>query len=351
MIIQENIPLSAYTTFKIGGRARFFCIVKNEEELVEAVKFAREKGVKFFILGGGSNLLVSDDGFPGLIVKNEIRGVTTELDIESVTSLSGYKFVTAGSGEIWDDIVAYTVDRGLFGIENLSAIPGTVGATPVQNIGAYGAEASHTISSVRVLDTKDFDPAQSKFVELSNADCKFGYRDSIFKHETGRYIISRVTYKLSTKGDVTINYKDTRDYFNDKKILKPTIAEMRRAIVEIRTSKLPDWSKLGTAGSFFKNPYVSAEKFAELKAKYPMLPGFPEPDGRVKISLGWIFDKACNARGLMIGNAGTYEKQALVLVAKPGAKAVDVKAVAQELTARVKDKTGLHIEPEVEWVG
>jgi len=361
MIIQENIPLASYTTFKIGGNARFFCKVTNEDELIEAVKFAHEKGVAdtslsgaplpILVLGGGSNLLISDDGFPGLVIKNEIRGVTTELNIESVTSDSGFKFVSAGSGEVWDDIVAYIVDRGLWGIENLSAIPGTVGATPVQNIGAYGAEVSQAISSVRVLDTKDFDSKSPKFVEFSNAECKFGYRDSIFKHEHGRYIISRVTYKLSKKGEVTMNYKDVRDYFNNKRILKPTISEMRKAVVEIRASKLPDWTKWGTAGSFFKNPYISVAKFVELKVKYPTLPGFPELDGRVKVSLGWIFDKVCNARGLVIGNAGTYEKQALVLVAKPGAKAVDVKAVADELISRVKEKTGIVIEPEVEWVG
>ena len=341
MKIQENITIAPYTTFKIGGPARFFCSIKNEEDLVQAVKFAKEKELPVLVIGGGSNLLVSDDGYKGLIVRCEIKG---KQFVEGKGVDVGKVIIKAAAGEDWETLVSEAVGRGLYGFESLSAIPGTVGASPVQNIGAYGVDVSSTIYSVRVLDTTIM-----RFKELSNDDCKFAYRDSIFKHEKGRYIVAQVTYKLTRSGKPNLSYRDVREYFTLRKISDPTLQQVRDAIVEIRSDKLPDWKAWGTAGSFFKNPVITSAKFAELKKTYPDLPGFMEPDGMVKVSLGWILDKVCNAKGLTMGNVSTYEKQALVLVAKPGATATDVLNFSNELMRRVKEKTGIVIEGEVEW--
>jgi UDP-N-acetylmuramate dehydrogenase len=339
----ENISLAEYTTFKIGGRARFFCAVKSEEDLVEAVKFAKKKKLPILVLGGGSNVLISDDGFKGLTIKMEIMGLGMTggpgADPSEEASIS------ACAGELWDSLVERSVHWGFYGLENLSAIPGTVGAAPIQNIGAYGAEAAQTIEGVRVLDTKIME-----FVVFSKEDCRFAYRDSIFKHERGRYIVTSVYFKLSKNGVLHTDYKDVTEYLFARKITQPTLQDLRQAIVEIRANKLPDWNKWGTAGSFFKNPSIPAAQYEDLKKQYPDLPGYPEDDGNVKVSLGWILDKVCDARGLTFGNVGTYGKQALVLVSKPGAKAKDVVALSQELMKRVKDKTGITIEAEVEWV-
>jgi len=337
MTISENVVIAPYTTFKIGGPARFFCIVTNDDELVEAVTFAKEKAIRPIVLGGGSNVLFSDDGFNGLIIKNEMMGKTFTDDGTL------YSVVDANAGEDWEELVALTVEKDLFGLENLSSIPGKVGAAPVQNIGAYGAEVGKVVASVRVLDTETM-----KFVELSFVDCKFSYRDSIFKHEKGRYIVTKVRFRLCKQGEVNIGYKDLAHFFADRKIAKPSLKEVRNAIIEIRKNKLPDWKVWGTAGSFFKNPIVTAEVFAELQKKYPELPGYPESDGRVKVSLGWILDKVCDAKGLTLGNVSTYEKQALVLVAKPGATATEVINFSNELMKRVREKTGIIIEGEVE---
>jgi len=378
MNIQENVSIAPYTTLKIGGPARFFCSVKSEEELVEAVKFAKEKNVRIFVIGGGSNLLISDQGFNGLIIRCEIKGkefISRPLGgrDSSRFPLAGFEggsyspqkdvarhdrqaqqaganddsnsvIVVAASGEDWESLVKEAVERGLYGFESLSAIPGTVGASPVQNIGAYGVDVSSTILAVRVLDTSDM-----QFKELSNADCKFGYRDSVFKHEKGRYIVTRVTYKLAKTGKPNLDYRDVREYFASRNNSDPTLKEVRDAVIEIRAKKLPDWKHWGTAGSFFKNPIISPDKFNELKKQYKDLPGYPEPDGRVKVSLGWILDKICSAKGLTVGNVGTYEKQALVLVTKPGATATEVINFSNELMRRVKEKTGIVIEGEVEW--
>lgn len=352
MKFQELVSLAQYTTFKIGGPARFFCIVKSDKDVVEAVIFAREKNLPFFVLGGGSNLLVSDQGYGGLVIKNEIGGI----EKKSKKVPGGLDIFSVGSGVVWDDFVKYSVETGYYGLENLSSIPGVVGAAPVQNIGAYGSDVSESVFGVKV-----FDVDLNDFVELDNAQCEFGYRDSHFKKNKGRYIITRVDFALNKNGEINIYYKDLKEYFaNHQQFLTdknaagvsrlPTLSEVRDAVVDIRSSKLPDWKKWGTAGSFFKNPIISVQKFAELKKIYPELPGFMEGGAGVKISLGWILDKVCNAKGITIGNAGTYEKQALVLVSKSGATAAEVVSLSQELMRQVKEKTGMDIEAEVEWV-
>jgi UDP-N-acetylmuramate dehydrogenase len=334
MEIQKNIPLAQYTTFKIGGPASFFCMVTTEDELVRAVEFAKKEKHPIFILGGGSNVLINDYGFKGVVIKICFEGITYAGDV-----------VTVAAGEDWDDVVEQTVSRGLYGLENLSAIPGTVGAAPVQNIGAYGAEVSNVIVSVRALDT-----TTKHFVELNNEQCHFNYRDSIFKHEKGRYIITQVTFKLSTTGEVNMSYREVREYITSHNIQNPTPEDIRHAVIEIRWGKLPDWKLWGTAGSFFKNPIISADQFEKLQGEYPGIPGFPEEDGRVKVSLGWILDHVCDVKGLCVGNVCTYEKQALVLVTRPGATSEEVVKLAHELMDKVKEKTGIDIEGEVEWV-
>lgn len=340
MNIRSNVLLAQYTTFRIGGPAKFFCSVTNEAELLEAVVFANSKNIDFFVLGGGSNLLISDNGFSGLVIKNDIKGKDFGPEDNNLVQVS------IGAGENWDDIVGEMVKNNLQGIENLSAIPGTVGATPVQNIGAYGAEIKDVLVSVKVLDT-----TRLEYIELFNKDCEFSYRDSIFKHQKGRYIVTKVNLQLIKDGQTNIDYRDLREYFAKKnKIDKPSIQEVRDAVIFIRSNKLPDWKKMPTAGSFFKNPVISKEYLKELIKKYPDLPNFPTNDDKIKISLGWILEKVCNAKGFCIGNVCTYEKQALVVVAKPESTSVEVINFAKELSRQVKDKTGIEIEREVEYV-
>lgn len=341
MKILENTQLAEYTTFKIGGPARFFCKVTSEDELVEAVTFAKEKGIPFFILGGGSNILISDGGFKGLVVKMEMRGVT----IDGVAAAGSEVIVSAAAGEQWDDLVALSVERGLYGLENLSAIPGTVGAVPIQNIGAYGADVSQVIFKVRALDTKTM-----KLVDLSSGECAFEYRDSLFKREKGRYVVTRVDFKLKKDGQVNTSYKDVDEYFKAKNNANPTIKEVRDAVIDIRWKKLPDWKLWGTAGSFFKNPVISKERFDELKERYPDLPSFPKPDGRVKVSLAWILDNVCLAKDISMGNARVHGRQPLVLVSTPGGSAGEIVELSRKLMKLVKDKTGIEVEAEVEWV-
>lgn len=342
MKILENVSLAQYTTFRIGGPARYFCKVKNERDVEKAVKFAVENRQKIFVLGEGSNVLISDAGFFGLVIKMELKGLKFTKD-----RLVGGKNVTArvAAGEMWDTFVEKCVEKGLYGIENLSAIPGTVGAAPVQNIGAYGMDASETIESVRAYDTREM-----AWKELSNKECKFAYRHSIFKLEKDNYIVTSVVFRLKKDGKVNISYRDLRDYFRERNEANPTLAEVRKAVIEIRWKKLPDWKLWGNAGSFFKNPVITRAHYNELRAKYPELPGYEESEGLVKVPLGWILDKLCNMKGICVGNVCTHVTQALVIVAKPGAKSEEVVNLAQQLMTMVKEKTGIEVEGEVEWV-
>jgi len=340
MNIRSHIPLAPYTTFTIGGPADFFCVVTTEDELVAMIRRAADEHLPVFILGKGSNILVADEGFRGLVIKNEIMG--TEFGSED----NGVVCVTVGAGETWDDFVAETARRNLHGIENLSAIPGTVGAAPVQNIGAYGVEMASVLISVRVLDTVSL-----QYVEFSNKECQFAYRDSRFKHEKGRFIITQVTFRLVKGGKTNITYADLKEYFNTKTEL-PTIREVREAVIHIRGNKLPDWKRIGTAGSFFKNPIIPKDHFEKLSVQYPGMPGYPTKDTMlIKVPLGWILDNVCNAKGLRIGSVSTYEKQALVIIAQSGSRAATVIAFQDELMRRVKEYTSIDIEREVELVG
>ncbi|MEK7574989.1 MAG: UDP-N-acetylmuramate dehydrogenase, partial [Patescibacteria group bacterium] len=307
----------------------------------EALGFAREAKLPFFILGGGSNLLVSDDGFSGVVIKNEIRGISFAESPQGVR-------VTAGAGEDWDTFVAEMLRRGLYGLENLSGIPGTVGAAPVQNIGAYGAEARDSIVSVEALDAKT---GISK--TFSTSDCSFGYRDSFFKKSFGKeYLVVGVTFHLKKEGALNIEYKDLKNYFA-KRGEKPTLKSVRDAVLEIRGAKFPDLKTTGTAGSFFKNPVISTEHYEKLKMKWPNLPGFPMPDvnghlSKVKVSVAWILDNILQYKGLKVGEVGLHHAQPLVLINYGAARASDVSSVAASVSEKVKEATGITLEWEVE---
>ncbi len=345
--ILEHVPLNSRNTFKVGGPARYFCEVTNEDELCEAIDFSKQKKIVFFILGGGSNILISDDGFQGLVIKIAIKTMFID-DIDG-----DHVEVTVGAGESWDSFVTRMVVASLYGVENLSGIPGTVGAAPVQNIGAYGSEVQSAIQSVRAYDVRE-----GVFVELMNADCQFAYRDSIFKKNPGRYVVTSVIFVLKKEGTVNIGYKDLREFFQDKisanENYVPDISEVRVAVLDIRSRKLPNVFKadaVGTAGSFFKNPIVPAVHFAKLQKQFPEIPSYPAGEGRVKIPLAWVLDHVCGYRGARKGNVGTYANQALVIVNTGNATATEIKNFANDIVAIVKEKTDIDIEPEVQYVG
>jgi UDP-N-acetylmuramate dehydrogenase len=334
--IQENVSLKNLTTLQVGGPAKYFAVVKDPEELREALSFAKGRKLPIFVLGGGSNLLISDHGFAGLVIKNEIKGIKFTDQVEDTVH------VEVGAGEVWDDFVALSTSRKLFGLENLSAIPGTVGGAVVQNAGAYGAELNDFVLSVTGLISgtgKDF--------TFDNKDCQYHYRDSIFK-KSKKYIITSVILTLKKKGVANINYADLKDKFAESKDLTPT--QIREAIVSIRQQKLPDWHKLGTAGSFFMNLIMSEKKFLELKEQYPDLPGFKNDKGEMKVSLAWVLDKICNLKGYREGNVGLYEHQALVLINFGGATEKEISDFAKMISEKVKEKINLEIKWEVEIV-
>ncbi|TSC67789.1 MAG: UDP-N-acetylmuramate dehydrogenase [Parcubacteria group bacterium Gr01-1014_73] len=344
MKILENVALKELTTFKVGGCARYFCAAKNLGEVAEAAAFASKQKRPLFVLGGGSNILVASAGFPGLVMKMDILGM------EFVEKIGGKVEVIVGAGENWDDLARLTVEKNLHGLENLSLIPGSVGAAPVQNIGAYGAEAAEAISFVEVFDKRIL-----KVKILNKKACRFSYRDSVFKKPAGKnFIITRVGFllkKSEKKMPFKTDYPDVQQWLKREKISKLTLSDIRRAIVEIRTKKLPNLAEVGTAGSFFKNPIITNVQFAKLQASFPDLPGVVMGKNKVKVFLAWILDKICELKGFSVGKVGLHEKQPLVVVNYGGATAEEIKSFAEGIAIIVKEKTGLAIEREVEYVG
>lgn len=343
MKIEKNILLKDYATFRIGGPAKFFCIAKSEDDVLEAVGFSKKNKIPFFILGGGSNILIGDTGFQGIVIKMEMKGIEIE-DLENEGESKKVR-VKVAPGENWDEFVEKMVENGYYGIENLSLIPGTVGGAPVQNIGAYGSEAKDTIESVYVLDTKE-----DQYKTFSNKECKFDYRWSIFKEEPRRYVVLRVDFILEKEGKLNTTYKDVKDYLEFHKIKNPKLKQIRDAVVDIRTHKLPNVKDYGTAGSFFKNVIVPVAKAKELVAKYPEMKVHEVNSRKVKIPLAWILDHVCGFKGVRIGDVGTYKSQALVLVNYGKATAAEVESLAQKMVDAVYKETGIEIFPEVEYV-
>lgn len=334
MEIEENIPLAPLTTFHIGGPARYFARVQstNINDVREAFAFAKAKGLPVFVLGGGSNVLISDAGFDGLVIKIEITGVEWKEGGEKT-------LLIAGAGESWDALVQKAVEKNLWGVENLSGIPGTVGAAPIQNIGAYGAELKDTLAWVEVLDTN-----AGEIKTFTNSECAFAYRTSRFKKEPGRFAVLRVALSLSPIPKPNISYRDLAAAFVQNP--QPSLTEIRAAVLTIRAGKFPDLAYEGTAGSFFLNPVVSGDVAARLRDQSPEMPQFPA-EGGTKLSLAWILDNVLSLRGLKVGRARLFEKQPLVIVAEKNSSANDVKKLAEEVQRQVKEKIGIEIEKEV----
>lgn len=337
MILEENVSLVGLNTFKIGGNAKFFCIVKTIDELEEAVFFAKEGKLPFFILGGGSNTLFSDEEFDGLVIKMGIFGRNIE------EKSDGTIILNVGAGENWDELVKFAVENNFYGIENLSGIPGTVGGAAVQNIGAYGAEAGNSIIEVEVLDISDM-----KTKTLSQKDCLFSYRNSIFKRQEGKnYIVTKVMFNLKKKGILHMDYKDVKDYFINKNIDEVTLKDLRSAVLKIRSKKFPDLKVYGTAGSFFKNPTIDRNSYEQLHKKHPQIPSYPIGDENFRIPLAWVLDHICGLKGFRKGAVGLYENQPLVLVNFGGASAKEIKNFSDEIAQIVREKTRIEIEREV----
>jgi len=319
-MVRENVGLKEFTTMKTGGNARYFFSVRNIEDVKEAVSFAKEKNLPIFILGGGSNVIISDEGFNGVVIKMEIK------NIKFIDDSGSMPVAIAGAGIEWDEFVEKTVNRSLYGLENLSLIPGTVGAAPVQNIGAYGVEVGDAISYVEVFNIETM-----SVEKIANKECLFGYRDSLFKTKEGKkFIILNVAFVFKKDGELNMKYKDIEDYFKINKT-KPTIKSLRNVIVKIRTSKLPDINKIGTAGSFFKNPIVSKNKIEEVVKKYPSIKYFPDKKGFFKVSAAWLLDNVSECKGVCVGGACVYEHHALILINKGDANTKQIIFLANKI--------------------
>jgi len=337
MNIQENISLQRFNTFGIDKNARFFLVAKNLEDLKSGIKWAQLKNIQILILGGGSNILFTKD-FDGLVIKMELRGVQILSENEDDI------LVEVGAGEVWNDWVMYAISKGWGGIENLSLIPGTVGASPMQNIGAYGVEIKEVFHSLKALEINNLEERI-----FNGEECNFGYRESVFKHELkDKFIILSVTFRLSKKPVYHTEYGAIQETLKEQGIEKLSIKAISDAIISIRRSKLPDPKEIGNAGSFFKNPTISKGQFEELKKTHPDLPGYPNENG-VKVPAGWLIEKA-GWRGKKIGEVGVHSKQALVLVNYGKGSGIEIKSLSTLIQNSVMEQFGIILNPEVNFI-
>ncbi len=329
-----NKDLKTFNTFGISCLAGSFFQFSEEEELVSFIKSGKTEESDTLILGGGSNFLFTRD-IPGLVIHPAISGIR----VEHLTN--DYVIANVGAGVIWDDFVSWAVDRGLGGVENLSYIPGLAGASPVQNIGAYGTEAEDTVVSVRCVMLSNGETA-----ELTSGECNFSYRNSIFKNDLkGKAVVTAIRFRLSRNPELNLTYPEVA---NECELLGgATLDNVRKAVINIRRRKLPDPLETGNAGSFFKNPVVTAEKFSECLKENPELPGHHLPGGEVKIPAGWMIEK-CGWKGKTIGDAGVHRNQALVLVNHGRARGSEIADLAREIKKSVLERFGVELEPEVE---
>ena len=327
----ENISLLEYNTFNIDAKARFFCQTKTDDQLRHAIKWCDEKQLPFFVLAGGSNIIFRTD-FDGLIIHPTSKGITLLPDNETVI---------AEAGEEWDELVEWSVQNGLYGLENLSHIPGSVGASPIQNIGAYGAEAADNMVYVEYLNT---DTLQIERIEAK--DCEFGYRESVFKNSLkGKAVVLRVAFRLTKNGELNTKYgaiTSEIEAMGEQVSLKT----MRQAIINIRQSKLPDPERDPNAGSFFKNPVVSSEIADKIRCQYPNMPSYDVPGEGVKIPAGWLIDNA-GLKGFKQGKVAVHDKQALVIVNKDGANGQEILDFAEFIAQQVLIKYNIKITREV----
>jgi len=338
MDILDNISLADHTTLRLGGKARFFVSVKSVEELREALEYAREQKLPLYVLGGGSNVLFSDEGWDGLVVHIGITGREYEEDSKGDARMTAY------AGEHWDQLVEETVSEGMWGMENLSRIPGTVGGAVVQNIGAYGVELKDIIDWVEVLDIHTGD-----LHILSVGECAFGYRDSIFKHRGGRdYVVIRAAFRLSTYPKPQLDYKDLQEYFRGKKDV--TVRDVRDAVNEIRERKFPSLVEVGTAGSFFKNPVIGRTLHSEIEGWLDCpVPSFDVDENHVKVPLAWLLERF-DWKGKRDGTVGCWKDQPLVLVHYGGGTASELILFAHKIMQDILEKTNIKIAPEVDVV-
>jgi UDP-N-acetylmuramate dehydrogenase len=348
MVIQENRALAPFTTFGIGGPARWFVEAASEAEIVDAVEWARERSLPLFVLGGGSNLLVSDAGFAGLVLRIGLKGIAFDED-------GGFRVYRVAAGEDWDGFVTCAVQANCSGMECLAGIPGTIGGTPVQNVGAYGQEVSETIERVRVLDLQTL-----MFREMAAEECGFAYRRSVFNStERGRFLVVHVDYRLTRGGQASIRYADLKKLFSEG--AEPGLTEVAAAVRRIRQSKgmlLVDGDMdCRSAGSFFKNPIVSDRFFADLTRRFEAerlgleLPHYPGGAGHVKLPAAWLIEKAGFAKGFALGRAGISSRHTLALVNLGGATAAEMLALKDVIVTGVQAKFDVELQMEPVLVG
>jgi UDP-N-acetylmuramate dehydrogenase len=337
----EHVPLGPRTTLGVGGEARYLVEARDEAQLLEALEWARARGAAVRVLGGGSNLVVADAGFDGLVLAVAMRGI-------SLSSEAGDAVLEARAGEPWDDVVARAVARGLAGLEGLSGIPGCAGATPIQNVGAYGQEVAETITRVRAVDRSTL-----RVVELSGADCKFAYRDSFFKSEAPeRFVVMSVAFALAQRGPALARYPDLQRELERRQLTEPTLAELRDCVLAVRREKSmlldPTDPNGRSCGSFFLNPIVSAERVEHVRrVAAPLVPpSYPQPDGRVKLAAGWLIEQSGFHKGLRDGNVGLSTKHALAIVAHDGATANEVERLSRRIRAGVQARFAVELSPE-----
>ena len=337
--MKTNINLQPYNSFGFNATAKYFVEINDARELDRLFKTPEYKKEKHLILGGGNNILLTKEFFDGIVIKMNNKG------IKSVADDGDKVVVRVQAGEDWPEFVMAMVAKGLYGVENLAHIPGTVGAAPVQNIGAYGMELKDSFLKCEAIHLEN-----GRKRVFDNKECAFGYRSSIFKGMLrGQYIITSVEFQLSKQGALKLDYGNIRHYLVEHGMECPTLQQLHDAICDIRDAKLPNPKNLGNAGSFFKNPVIKAEQFHTLSQQYPDMPHYDEPDGKVKVPAGWLIEQA-GWKGWHNEHVGVYEKQALVLVHYGDGTGKDIVALSEKIQASIKEKFGIQISPEVNFV-
>ncbi len=336
-MLSKNFSLKSYNTFRLNYKSEFFVSVKTESEAIKIIHKTASGSKPVLILGGGSNLLFTEN-YKGIIIHPEIIGINIE------EQHSDYVIVSAGAGVNWDTFAEWAVDNGLGGVENLSLIPGTVGAAPVQNIGAYGVEVKSTIDKVRAVSVEN-----TSVREFGKEECRFGYRSSIFKTDLkGRYLITRVYFKLAVSPSLNLNYGSLADEVS--RLGGATLKNVRNAVINVRRSKLPDPEIIGNAGSFFKNPVVDMSAAEALRKQFPRMPCYVDPSGGIKLAAGWLIEQ-CGWKGKRSGNTGVYDKQALVIVNYGDATGPEILSFSEEIRKSVWYRFEVDLEREVEVIG
>jgi UDP-N-acetylmuramate dehydrogenase len=344
--LKEHVPLASRTTLGVGGAARYFVSAESEADVQQGLAWANQHGIPVRVLGGGSNLVVADQGFSGLVLAVELRGI-------GYSNPEGDAVLTAAAGEPWDDVVASAVSRGLSGLEGLSGIPGSAGATPIQNVGAYGQEVAETIQSVRTIDRET-----CAVRELSARECRFAYRDSFFKSEAPeRFVVTAVRFGLARRTPMPPRYPDLQREVARRQLVTPSVQEIRDCVLAVRADKsmllAPADPNGRSCGSFFLNPIVTAAAAEHVKrvAGDVAVPTYPQPDGRIKLAAGWLIEQSGFDKGLRDGNVGLSTKHALAIVAHAGATAAEVRKLSERIRAGVQARFGVALTPEPNFWG